>query len=64
MTINPDELSQITYEISYKRPVSQETGLKEDTLSQEEQSIYLRQTANIIKNKLKTLKNVTTLDIV
>jgi hypothetical protein len=64
MTINPDELSQITYAISYKRPVSQETGLKEDTLSQEEQSIYLRQTANIIKNKLKTLKNVTTLDIV
>ncbi len=34
------------------------------SLSQEEKYIYLRQIANIIKNELKTIENVTTLDIV
>lgn len=57
-TIDPDELAQITYAISYK------TALGNQKLTEEEQSIYLRQVANIVKNKLKTLKNVSTLDIV
>lgn len=52
--IDPDELSQITYAISYNW----------DDLSDEEETIYLRQIANIIKNKLKIIENVTTFDIV
>jgi hypothetical protein len=35
-----------------------------DNLSKKEKYIYLRQIANIIKDKLKTIKNVTTLEIV
>lgn len=53
--INPDELPQITYAIYYD-------GKK--VLSEQEKQIYLRQIANIIKNELKIIKNVTTLDIV
>ncbi len=53
-TIDPDELPQIVYAIKY-------TG---HTLNNQESSIYLRQIANIIKNKIKSIKNVTTLDIV
>jgi len=53
-TIDPDELPQIVYAIKYKW----------DKLNQEESSIYLRQIANIIKEKVKTIENVTTLDIV
>lgn len=53
-TIDPDELSQITYAISYNSW----------SLTNEEQTIYLRQIANIIKNKLKTILNVSTLEIV
>lgn len=79
-TMDPDELSQITYAISYKKeqnPLnppcqveieqtcsSPDKGSMGGVLSQEEQLIYLRQIANIVKNKLKILKNVTTLDIV
>lgn len=53
--IDPDELAQITYAIYYKW---------DKTLKDDEQSIYLRQIANIVKNKLKTVDKVTTLDIV
>ncbi len=53
--INPDELPQITYAIYYD---------SKDKLSENEKQIYLRQIANIVKNKLKVIKNVTTLDIV
>jgi len=59
-TINPEELPQITYAIYYDN----KTNSNVSTLSQNEEQIYLRQIANIIKNKLKTIKNVTTLDIV
>ena len=54
-TIDPDELAQIVYSISIKW---------DTTLTQKETYIYLRQVANIIKDKLKTIENVTTLDIV
>ncbi|MDD3646447.1 MAG: efflux RND transporter permease subunit [Candidatus Gracilibacteria bacterium] len=53
-TIDPDELPQITFAISYKG----------EDISEEEQYIYLRQIANILKEKIKTIENVTTLDIV
>jgi len=53
-TIDPDELPQIVYAIKY-------TGNK---LNDEQSYIYLRQIANILKEKIKTIKNVTTLDIV
>jgi len=53
--INPDELPQITYVIYYK---------PQDKLKETEKQIYLRQIANIIKNKLKVIDNVTTLDVV
>lgn len=64
--INPDELPQITYVISYTPPASLPPQLRgtKGELSENKQQIYLRQIANIIKNKLKTIKNVTTLDIV
>lgn len=52
--INPDDLPQITYVISYLSW----------SLSQEEQYIYLRSIATNIKNELKTIKNTTTIDIV
>lgn len=54
--INPDELPQIVYGI-----YSTQTG---SILSDTQKSIYLRQIANIIKNKIKTIPNITTLDIV
>lgn len=53
--ITPDELPQITYAISY-------TG--DTNLSSQEQQIYIRQIAQYIKNELKLVKNITTLDIV
>lgn len=53
--INPDELPQITYSIYYD-------GKKDIWI--QNKYIYLRQMANIIKNKLKIIENVTTLDIV
>lgn len=53
--INPDELPQITYSIIYN-------GKK--VLDNQNEQIYLRQIANIIKNKLKVIQNITTLDIV
>ncbi|MDD2907571.1 MAG: efflux RND transporter permease subunit [Candidatus Gracilibacteria bacterium] len=59
-TINPEELPQITYAIYYDN----KDNTNVSTLSTSEEQIYLRQIANIIKNKLKTIKNVTTLDIV
>ena len=64
--INPDDLPQITYAISYTPPASLPPQLRgtKGELSENEQQIYLRQIANIIKNKLKTIKNITTLDIV
>ncbi len=52
--IDPDELSQITYAISYNWT----------DLSEKDQYIYLKNIANIIKDKVKTIDNVTTLDIV
>ena len=56
-TIDPDELSQIVFSISIKNTPA-------GGLSKKEKYIYLRQIANIVKDKLKTVKNVTTLDIV
>ena len=55
-TIDPDELAQIVFSISLKE--------NKDNLTKKEKYIYLRQIANIIKDKLKTTKNVTTLEIV
>lgn len=55
-TIDPDELSQIVFSISLKNDSSIE--------SEQDKYIYLRQVANILKNKLKTVENITTLDIV
>ncbi len=57
-TIDPDELPQITFAISYDE---QNNTSK---LNEEEKYILLRQTANIIKEEIKTVKNVTTIDIV
>lgn len=54
-TLNPDELPQITYAISY---------IWSGNISQQEKQIYLRQVANTIKEELKVIKNVTTLDII
>lgn len=53
-TIDPDELSQITFAIS----------LKELNKNSEQNYIYLRQISNIIKEKLKTVENVTSLEVV
>jgi len=53
-TIDPDELPQIVFAIKY-------IWKKLDT---EKSYIYLRQIANILKEKIKTIPNVTTLDIV
>ena len=55
-TIDPDELSQVVFSISLKNNV--------DNINKKEIYVYLRQIANIIKNKLKTVENVTTLEIV
>jgi len=52
--IDPEELAQITYAIYY--------FWKE--LDKNKQNIYLRQIANIIKNEIKTVKNVSTIEIV
>ncbi len=53
-TIDPETLPQITYAISYNWI----------ELNDEQKYIYLRSIATIIKNKLKTIKNLTTIDIV
>lgn len=53
--ITPDELPQITYAISY---------IGDNPLSLQEQQIYTRQITQHIKNELKLVKNITTLDIV
>jgi len=58
-TIDPDELSQIVFSISLKSPLK-----RGDLEGLDEDYIYLRQIANIIKDKLKSVKNVTTLEIV
>ncbi len=55
-TIDPDELPQITFAISYNE--------KNSKLTEQERYIYLRQIANIIKENIKIVKNVTTIDIV
>ncbi len=55
-TIDPDQLSQIIFSLSLEE--------NKDNLTKKEKYIYLRQVANIIKEKLKTIKNVTTLEIV
>ncbi len=55
-TIDPDQLSQIVFSISFKET--------QNNLTKKEKYIYLRQIANIVKNDLKTIKNVTTLEIV
>jgi len=55
-TIDPDELSQVVFSINLKNNV--------DNINKKEIYVYLRQIANIIKNKLKTVENVTTLEIV
>lgn len=54
-TLNPDELPQITYAISY---------VWSGNISHQEKQIYLRQVANTIKEELKVIKNVTTLEII
>lgn len=56
--IDPDELPQITYAISYKNTWN---NLE---LNEEDKYIYLRQIANIVKERIKIVKNVTTIDIV
>ena len=53
-TIDPETLPQITYAISYNW----------NELNVEEKYIYLRSIATIIKEKLKTINNLTTIDIV
>ncbi len=53
--IDPDELPQIVYAINKQ---------KTSSWSFEDSWIYLRQTANLIKSKLKTLENVTTFEII
>lgn len=53
-TINPEELPQITFAISYIW----------SELKEEDSYIYLRQISNLLKEKIKTIKNVTTLEIV
>ena len=53
-TIDPDELPQIVFAITTKN----------NELSKQENYIYLRQIANLIKQEVKTVKNVTSLDIV
>lgn len=54
-SINPEELPQITYALYYKW---------ESILNEEERYIYLRHVANEIKNEIKKIENITTLDIV
>ncbi len=54
-SIDPEELSQITYSINY---------VWNNNLTNEEKQIYLRQIANLLKQKVKTLQNVTTIEIV
>lgn len=56
-SITSDDLPQITYAISYVED-------KNIKLNDEEKYIYLKQIANIIKDKVKTLENTTTIDIV
>ena len=53
-SIDPEILPQITYAITYSG----------NELDVEKQYIYLRHIANIIKNELKTINNLTTIDIV
>nr|MDD3720575.1 efflux RND transporter permease subunit [Candidatus Gracilibacteria bacterium] len=75
--IDPDELPQITYAIKLKdeknKNTSSGTNLKDSStvsegqsikLSPQEKYIYLRQITNTIKNELKAIPNITTLDIV
>ncbi len=56
-SITSDDLPQITYAVSY----IEDKNIK---FSDEEKYIYLKQIANIIKDKVKTLENTTTIDIV
>ena len=53
-TIDPETLPQITYAISYVW----------NDLDIEQKYIYLRSIANLIKKELKTINNLTTIDIV
>ncbi len=57
-TIDPDELPQITFAISYNDKNNN------NKISDEEKYIYLRQIADIIKKNIRTIDNVTTMDIV
>jgi len=61
-TIDPDELSQIVFSISLNPPLTPPS--KGGGLTKKEKYIYLRQIANIVKDKLKSVKNVTTLELV
>ncbi len=54
-SIDPEDLSQITYSINY---------IWDDNLSNEEKQIYLKQIANLIKQEVKKLSNITTIEIV
>ncbi len=58
-TIDPDELPQITFAISYKDNKNDKIKL-----SEENKYIYLRQIADIIKKEIRKIPNVTTMDIV
>jgi len=53
-TIDPDELAQVVFAITSKN----------EKLTKEQNYIYLRQIANLIKQKVKTVDNITTLEIV
>ena len=54
LSIDPETLPQITYAITYIW----------DDLSVDNKYIYLRNIANIVKEKLKTISNISTIDIV
>lgn len=78
-SIDPDELVQITYaiKISSPQPSPKVEGVEQINppsflgegvrgwgLSKEQIQIYLRQIANLVKEKVKTTKNITTMEIV
>jgi len=54
-SIDPEDLSQITYAINY---------IWDNELTNEQKQIYLRQIANLIKQEIKKIENITTIEIV
>ncbi len=56
-TIDPDELAQIVFSISFKKS-------EDEKLTTKQKYIYLRHITQFIKERLKSTENITTLDIV